>query len=250
MKHEFVSASQKSDPEAPTSLWHSLFSNQELAEITLYAVALALACIVIPLVREIFFAPKRRRRSPHRPKAKLLHFPTPGAPAPRGPKNDPHDQMEAVSRVRFRRRPLMNKTEYRVFKMLEQLLPDLPGRYRLMSQTSMGELLSTDETSASKDDCNAAFASINAKRLDFALVDARGLLCLAIEVQGSGHHLSRTAFMRDAVKREALRRADVPMLEVQPAWTLKELSQQLRTHLRVADAPPASASKPQRRAHP
>ena len=55
--------------------------------------------------------------------------------------------------------------------------------------------------------------SINSKRLDFAVFDAEGTLILAIEYQGSGHYHEKS-FIRDAVKKEALRKAGVPFLEV------------------------------------
>lgn len=84
-----------------------------------------------------------------------------------------------------------------------------------MAQTSLGELIRPKSGTASEDDRSAAFASINSKRLDFAIIDRAGRLAVAVEYQGSGHHKG-TAFMRDAVKREAIRRAGIPFIEVEP----------------------------------
>ena len=58
-----------------------------------------------------------------------------------------------------------------------------------------------------------AFNTINAKRVDFLLVDADQRPRLAIEYQGQCHHQG-TAAARDAVKREALRQAGVGYGEV------------------------------------
>ncbi len=58
-----------------------------------------------------------------------------------------------------------------------------------------------------------AFNTINAKRVDFLLVDADQRPRVAIEYQGRGHHQGEAA-ARDAVKREALRRAGVGYGEV------------------------------------
>ena len=53
-----------------------------------------------------------------------------------------------------------------------------------------------------------AFNAINAKRVDFLLVHPDQRLRMAIEYQGQGHHQGAAA-ARDAVKKEALRRAGV-----------------------------------------
>jgi hypothetical protein len=82
-----------------------------------------------------------------------------------------------------------------------------------MSQVSLAEVIRPRDSRGTADERRRGHASINSKRLDFAVIDRRGLLVAAIEYQGSGHYQDRS-FMRDAVKREALRKAGVPMVEV------------------------------------
>lgn len=84
-------------------------------------------------------------------------------------------------------------------------LLDAPG-WRAMAQVSLGEILS----SKSKD----AFFAINSKRVDLLIVDAECRPLHAIEFQGTGHYLSNETAARDAIKKEALRRAGIGLVEV------------------------------------
>ena len=75
--------------------------------------------------------------------------------------------------------------------------------WQVMAQMSLGEFL------ASPDD--AAYWAVNAKRVDFALMDPESRVTHAIE--GTGHHQGAAA-ARDAVKKEALRKAGIGYHEV------------------------------------
>ncbi|BCK77121.1 hypothetical protein AA0242T_2869 [Acetobacter aceti NRIC 0242] len=59
-----------------------------------------------------------------------------------------------------------------------------------------------------------AFSSYSGKRVDFLLIDRFGNPVLAVEYNGSGHDLSGDADARMAVKRLALQKADIPLLEI------------------------------------
>jgi hypothetical protein len=74
-----------------------------------------------------------------------------------------------------------------------------------MAQVSLGEILRTED--------KAAYACINSKRVDLLIVDDECRPLHAIEYQGGGHHQG-TAAARDAVKKEALRRAGIGYVEV------------------------------------
>ena len=129
--------------------------------------------------------------------------------------HDPAQQLHAIARVEFECTPLLNRQEARLLPLLEATARDVQSGHRVMAQTSLGELIRPKSGTATEDDRSAAFASINSKRLDFAIIDRAGRLAVAVEYQGSGHHQG-TAFMRDAVKREAIRRAGIPFIEVEP----------------------------------
>ncbi|RJF85319.1 DUF2726 domain-containing protein [Sphingomonas cavernae] len=67
---------------------------------------------------------------------------------------------------------------------------------------------------------DAAFSAVNSKRVDFLLIDDQGWPRLAIEYHGSGHNLDPKAEGRMAVKRLALEKANIPLVEV-PEGTAK-----------------------------
>jgi Protein of unknown function (DUF2726) len=77
----------------------------------------------------------------------------------------------------------------------------------VMAQVSLGEFLASQD----KD----AFFAVNSKRVDFALMDEMCRVRHALEYQGNGHHLpGNAAAARDAVKKEALRKAGIGYHEV------------------------------------
>lgn len=131
--------------------------------------------------------------------------------SPVAPLSDPKVQMEAVANSAFVKQRLLNREEFRLLPLLESIIEELDQGHRLTIQTSLGELIRAK--AESEEIQNRAFASINSKRLDFGIVDRAGYLAVAIEYQGSGHYHA-TSFMRDAVKREALRKAGVQLLEI------------------------------------
>lgn len=143
---------------------------------------------------------------------------------------DPKNQMDAISMVGFETCRLLNKEEAKVLPVLENVIKSLGRGHRVMAQTSLGELLKPKASKQDQNIKNRAFASINSKRLDFAIINKFGHLVCAVEYQGTGHYQQRS-FMRDAVKREVLRKAGVPLLEVKPEFKPDELSNQLRIEL-------------------
>ncbi len=142
-----------------------------------------------------------------------------------------HDQLEAVSSVSFETQPLLNKSEARLLPLLESLTRAHGDGHRLMAQVSLGEILRPKPNSAPHHMLDAAYRSINSKRLDFAIFNRFGHLVAAIEYQGHGHHSHDRTFLRDAVKREALRKAGVPYVEVPAEFTTEGVTLQIRTAL-------------------
>lgn len=138
---------------------------------------------------------------------------------------DPKNQMEAIAASGFETCRLLNKEEARVLPVLERSLRKANQGHRVMAQTSLGEMIRPKNSGAAQIN-KRAFAPINSKRLDFAVINKFGILVCAIEYQGTGHY-HKTSFMRDAVKREVLRKSGVPFLEVPPDFTPQNLERQL-----------------------
>jgi hypothetical protein len=93
-----------------------------------------------------------------------------------------------------------------------------------MAQVSLGEVLRSPD--------RRAFHAINAKRVDLLIVSDRCEPIAAIEYQGRGHYQG-TAEWRDAVKKEALRKAGVRYIEVTPESGTADMAREI---LRIAQA--------------
>ena len=123
------------------------------------------------------------------------------------------DPLAQLGLVDWQTKALMNASELRIFKQLEQLVAGAGGGQRLFSQVSMGEFLRVDPRSGDRSACTSAFNRVNAKRVDYLIIDRAGFPLAAIEYHGSGHYQSN-AETRDRIKREAFRLAGIPFVEV------------------------------------
>jgi Protein of unknown function (DUF2726) len=142
---------------------------------------------------------------------------------------DPIRQLHAVEAASFHKQQVFSGSEYRVFKIIEDEVAILGEGHRVFAQTCLGEILkSADQT---------AFHSINSKRADILVVDRGGWPVLAVEYQGQGH-FQDAAMTRDAIKKEALRKAGVRYLEVYPADSDDDIRSRVREHLGLKMAPP------------
>ncbi|MBT0957075.1 DUF2726 domain-containing protein [Alphaproteobacteria bacterium KMM 3653] len=130
--------------------------------------------------------------------------------------------IEAIEQTEFKKKRIMHPEEFKLFCAVERVLKTKRG-YRTFAQVSLGEVLTTKGRSEVSD---LAFRAINSKRCDLLVIDGRGFPALAIEYQGGGHYNQGTT-MRDAQKREALRRAGVPLLEVTPDYTADWLASEI-----------------------
>jgi len=141
-------------------------------------------------------------------------------PAPKPP--DAANQLRIVMEATFTIQPLLNKSEARVFKELDRYVIACNPEWQVMAQVSLGEILRCKDA--------VAYSCINSKRVDLLLMDENCQPRHAIEYQGGAHH-QQTAAARDAVKKEALRRAGIGYHEVVSGQTtpseLKRLVEKL-----------------------
>lgn len=110
----------------------------------------------------------------------------------------------------FSTQPILNKREARVFKELDVMVIGRNPAWQVMAQVSLGEILRCKDSKA--------YACINSKRVDLLLMDENCQPREAIEYQGGGHFQGAAA-ARDAVKKEALRRAGIGYHEVMAGQT-------------------------------
>ncbi|MBY5853886.1 DUF2726 domain-containing protein [Rhizobium ruizarguesonis] len=130
-------------------------------------------------------------------------LPTRNPEPPKQP--DAADQLRIVMGANFTIQPLLNKSEARLFKELDHMVIGCNPAWQVMAQVSLGEILRSKDA--------AAYRCINSKRVDLLLVDGDCQPRHAIEYQGGAHHQGAAA-ARDAVKKEALRRAGIGYHEV------------------------------------
>lgn len=183
--------------------------------ILIFAVGLAMAALKPTRPRRRH---RGRRWSPPSRGSFFAAAPKPATVAP-SRKPDAADQLRSVMAAGFTAKPLLNRSESFVLKALEPLVGELLPGWRVMAQVSLGEVLDSKDAEA--------FNAINAKRVDFLLVDDEFRPRLVVEYQGQGHHQGSAA-ARDAVKKEALRRAGVGYGEVLPSDTVADLQVMLR----------------------
>jgi hypothetical protein len=129
---------------------------------------------------------------------------------------DAADQLRTVMKAEFKAQPLLNRSEARLFKAIDKWVIDLRPGWQVMAQVSLGEILRCED--------KAAYACINSKRVDLLIVDDECRPLHAIEYQGGAHFKGAHATAaRDAVKKEALRRAGIGYVEVVAGDTPAEL---------------------------
>jgi len=146
--------------------------------------------------------------------------------------SDPTEQFRLVMEASFEKRRLLSKSEARVFYAAEKAVKDQKLTWRVMAQVSLGEILSSPNA--------RAYSAINSKRVDILLITSFGEPVAAIEYQGSGHYQG-TAPARDAVKKEALRRAGVRYIEVTTEHGPEDLAREIA---RIAAAVSSKSAVP------
>lgn len=121
--------------------------------------------------------------------------------------SDPVRQLSAVMTGTFKAKQVLSRTEANVMAAAEAAIAEAKLPWRVLAQVALGEVLTSPD--------EEAFRAINAKRVDLLIMSERRLPLAAIEYQGEGHWQG-TAPARDAVKKEALRRAGVGYIEITP----------------------------------
>jgi hypothetical protein len=181
-------------------------------------IGIALSSALDRIDREKRRAYWRGRNSPNGKKGKVVPVEASG----KAMKDFAADQLKTVMNASFQSRALLNRPEGQVFKALDRIVIARNPEWQVMAQVSLGEFLASDDAEA--------YSCINSKRVDFALMDADCRVRHALEYQGSGHHQGSAA-ARDAVKKEALRKAGVGYHEIVAGHTtpaeLKRLIEKL-----------------------
>ncbi|WP_079212712.1 DUF2726 domain-containing protein [Brucella pituitosa] len=127
--------------------------------------------------------------------------------------SDTGNQIRFISQAELRAVPPVNKEAVRVLYVIEKWIATHRPDWRVAFEVSMGAFIKTPYDPGDKIK-QAAFSSYNSKRVDFLLIDRFGQPMLAVEYHGTGHDLSDDASDRMEVKRLALARAQIPLVEL------------------------------------
>lgn len=204
---------------------------QRFTESPALVTALFLGVIVVLVIARVRSALRWRRwgsfRRPRRGDRPLGSFQelagaNPKLVAAARPSTDSADQLRIVMSANFSPQPLLNRGEARVFRELEAIVKCCNPRWLVMAQVSLGEILRSPD--------GEAYSCINSKRVDLLLVDEDCQPRHVLEYQGAGHH-QKDAAARDAVKKEALRRAGIGYHEVIAGQTTPSELKRLVTKL-------------------
>lgn len=146
-------------------------------------------------------------------------------------------QLSAVMTAAFQKRRLLTKKEAEIFHMVEDAVMAHGSGWRVMAQVSLGEILSSPEP--------AAYSAINSKRVDLLVVCNKSLPIVAVEYQGRDHYQG-SAPARDAVKKEALRKAGVRYLEVTQEHSAEDIAHEISRIAQVERMKPKTQKRWQR----
>lgn len=133
--------------------------------------------------------------------------------------SDPNIAIQYVQLSQYSVRPIMNKEAYFVFMITERFFKDLKQGHRVIPEMCMGAVLHCAD--------EEGFSSINSKRLDIGVINRTGSLILAIEYNGSGHYQGN-AVARDAIKKMALNKAQVPLIEIVPEDSESDIIEKIK----------------------
>ncbi|GFE97872.1 hypothetical protein DmGdi_29450 [Gluconobacter sp. Gdi] len=127
--------------------------------------------------------------------------------------SDPQNQLRFIDECSLKAVPPVNREAVRVLYAIDEWIKDMQPDWRFAFEVAMGGFI---KTPYAPDDPRQkrAFKSYSGKRVDFLLIDRFGNPVLVVEYNGSGHDLSGDADARMAVKRLALQKAGIPLLEI------------------------------------
>lgn len=152
---------------------------------------------------------------------------------------DSSEQLRDVMAASFSAKKVMSFSEYKVFKAAEEEVQAFRGGYRVFSQTALGEVLQSAD--------KRAHSAINSKRVDVLIISPSGYPAIAVEYQGAGHYQNDAA-ARDAVKKEALRKAGIDYIEILDSHTLDDTRRLVRSALMRRNAGQPATPSPKKTA--
>jgi hypothetical protein len=158
--------------------------------------------------------------------------------------SDSENQIKFISQTKLHAVRPVNKEAVRVLYAVDEWIAANRPDWRVSFEVSMGAFIKTANDPEDRID-RAAFSSYNSKRVDFLLIDRFGYPMLVAEYHGSGHDMSDDAEDRMTVKRLALDRARIPLVEIPSKATKSDILRMIAEKLsdNASSAPPRPSSR-------
>jgi hypothetical protein len=134
--------------------------------------------------------------------------------------------LQRAEQGSFSKKGLFNKSELRIFHLLEDEIKSAALPLRVMGQTSLRGFLETDSQS---------YFALGERRADFVVADAEGNVALVVEYNGEGHFQNEPE-RRDAIKSIAFGKAGIPFLTIEAGESDALIRERLRHKLGVKAA--------------
>ena len=116
-------------------------------------------------------------------------------------------QLKYIEEAVFSKKYVMNISEGHLYEFLTHMIHKYKYPLRVFPQVSLGEILKTGS--------NAAFFSVNSKRVDFVIAGIDNEPFAVIEYQGAGHYQNNSR-KRDLIKRISCEKAGIKYFKCQP----------------------------------
>lgn len=117
------------------------------------------------------------------------------------------EHLQAVHGAAFQAKPLANRLEKTAYQTVLTILQKRRRNEHVLLQVSLGEILK------SKD--RRAYWAVNSKRVDLLVINGDLRPLVVIEIDGSGHGLSRDiSRINDKIKDIALAAAGIPLIRI------------------------------------
>lgn len=164
--------------------------------------------------------------------------------------SDPGDQLTAVEAAILKPRKPVNREASAVLRQLEHIVKTrATHHYRVFAEVSLGAFVTAEGSERRERAGRLAWMAINSKRVDFLIIDTFGDPAVAVEYHGTGHHQrGGRAAARDAVKRRALEKAGIELVEIQVSYDAKQsqmmVEHALERHEKRAENAPAARAAP------
>lgn len=135
---------------------------------------------------------------------------------------DSENQRKFISQCKLYSTRPVNPEAFRIMASIEDWIRETNNLWRVSFEVSMGAFIKTDKSVAAWL-ADKAFRSYNSKRVDFLIINEKGYPKAVVEYNGSGHDLSDDAEDRMEVKRLALEKAKIALIQIEHGAKKQEI---------------------------